>query len=177
MELVEVELPHLDAVRGAHRAIIFAEASAYHDRWIRERAAEYGADVRALVQAGFFIPATEYLAAQQTRRRILAEWRELWKGFDVLALPTSPIAAVRFDETSTLLSGEEIPLVRAYLDHTLPFNLTGQPALSIPCGFTRAHLPVGLQLVGRPFDESLLLRLGHAYERETRWYEHTPPVG
>jgi aspartyl-tRNA(Asn)/glutamyl-tRNA(Gln) amidotransferase subunit A len=77
---------------------------------------------------------------------------------------------------SAILNGVDHPLVRLYLDHTLPFNLTGQPALSVPCGFTSARLPVGLQFVGRPFDEALLLRLGHAYEGVTQWHERTPPV-
>src|SRR5204863_3283437 len=130
---LEVSLPHLDAIRGAHRAIIFAEAATYHDTWIRTRAAEYGEDVRALVQAGLFLPATQYLAAQQARRRILAEWQAIWERFDVLVLPTSPIAAAPFGAATATINGEEHPLVRLYLDHTLPFNLTGQPALSLPC--------------------------------------------
>ena len=74
------------------------------------------------------------------------------------------------------LKGEERPLVRVYLDHTLPFNLTGQPALSIPCGFTNKMLPVGLQLAGRPFDEGLLLRIGAAFESATTWHEKRPAL-
>jgi aspartyl-tRNA(Asn)/glutamyl-tRNA(Gln) amidotransferase subunit A len=175
--VVEVSLPHLDVIRGAHRAIIFAEASTYHDTWIRTRADEYGEDVRALVQAGLFLPATQYLAAQQARRRILAEWQTLWERFDVLVTPTSPIAATSFGAATALIDGQQHPLVRLYLDHTLPFNLTGQPALSVPCGFTQTGLPIGLQLVGRPFDEALLLRVAHAYERETPWHMQRPPVG
>jgi Asp-tRNA(Asn)/Glu-tRNA(Gln) amidotransferase A subunit family amidase len=75
-----------------------------------------------------------------------------------------------------MLGGKERPLLRVFLDQTLPFNLTGQPALSVHCGFTRAGLPVGLQLVGRPFEEALLLRVGAAFESETRWYKKAPPA-
>src|SRR5262249_50414773 len=107
---------------------------------------------------------------------ILAAWKAIWEAFDVLVTPTSPVAATPFGAATASIDGEEHPLVRLYLDHTLPFNLTGQPALSLPCGFTAANLPVGLQLVRRPFDEALLLRVAHAYEGETKWYERTPPV-
>lgn len=175
VRVVEVTLPHLDVIRGAHRAIIFSEATTYHDTWIRTRAAEYGEDVRALVQSGLFVPATQYLAAQQARRRILADWKALWQEFDVLVLPTSPIAATPFDAATAVIDGKEHLLLHLYLDQTLPFNLTGQPALSLPCGFTATKLPIGLQLVGRPFDEALLLRVAHAYERETPWHTACPP--
>lgn len=74
------------------------------------------------------------------------------------------------------LNGEEHPLVRALPDHTLPFNLTGQPALSIPCGFSKSGPPIDLQLVGRPFDEPLLLRAAAAFEAATDWHNRTPPV-
>ena len=78
--------------------------------------------------------------------------------------------------TTARLGDKDIPLVRAFLDLTLPFNLTGQPALSVPCGFTRAGLPIGLQLVGRPFDEATLFRAGAAYEAATDWHSRKPPI-
>lgn len=174
--LVEVTLPHLDVVLGAHRAIIFSEASTYHEKWLRTRADEYGDDIRALLQTGMFFTATQYLSAQQARRRIIAEWSEIWKKVDALVTPTSPIPAAKIGDATTPLGGEERPLVRVYLDSLLPFNLTGQPALSVPCGFTNNGLPIGLQLVGRSFDESLLLRIGHAYETQTAWHKRQPKV-
>ena len=106
----------------------------------------------------FSSPRRQYLAAQQARRNTIAAYRTLWRSFDVLVTPTSPIAAPLIGATTAQLGGKEIPLVRAFLDLTLPFNLTGQPAISVPCGFTRGGLPVGLQLVGRPFDEATLFR-------------------
>jgi aspartyl-tRNA(Asn)/glutamyl-tRNA(Gln) amidotransferase subunit A len=66
--------------------------------------------------------------------------------------------------------------VRAFLDVTLPFNLTGQPAISVPCGFTREGLPIGIQFVGRPFDEATLFRVGAAYESATDWHARKPPL-
>lgn len=172
--LTEVTLPHLDVVLGAHRAIIFSEASTYHEKWIRTRADEYGDDIRPLLQAGMFFTATQYLSAQQARRRIIAEWSEIWRNIDCLITPTVPIPATKIGAMTATLGGAERPLVRVYLDPLLPFNLTGQPALSVPGGFTKNGLPLGLQLVGRPFEEALLLRVAHAYETQTEWHKRQP---
>jgi aspartyl-tRNA(Asn)/glutamyl-tRNA(Gln) amidotransferase subunit A len=174
--LVEVRFPPLDPVIGAHRAIIFSEAGAAHEELIRTRAGELSDEVRPLLQSGLFLTASQYLGAQQARRKIIAGYRSLWRSFDVLVTPSSPIAAPLIGATTTMLGGKEIPLVRAFLDLTLPFNLTGQPALSVPCGFTRGGLPIGLQLVGRPFDEATLFRAGAAYEAATNWHSRKPPI-
>jgi aspartyl-tRNA(Asn)/glutamyl-tRNA(Gln) amidotransferase subunit A len=174
--LIDVRFPPLGPVIGAHRAIIFSEASAAHEELIRTRAVDLSDEVRPLLQSGLFLTATQYLAAQQARHNTIRAYRTLWRSFDVLVTPTSPIAAPVIGATTTLLDGKEVPLVRAFLDLTLPFNLTGQPALSVPCGFTRAGLPVGLQLVGRPFDEATLFRAGAAYEAATNWHSRTPPI-
>jgi aspartyl-tRNA(Asn)/glutamyl-tRNA(Gln) amidotransferase subunit A len=174
--LVDVRFPPLAPVVGAHRAIIFSEAAAAHEELIRTRAAEFSDEVRPLLQAGLFVTATQYLAAQQARRNTIAAYRELWRSFDVLVTATSPIAAPLIGATTTRLGEQEIPLVRAFLDLTLPFNLTGQPALSVPCGFTRSGLPIGLQLVGRPYDEATLFRAGAAYEAATDWHSRKPPI-
>ena len=95
---------------------------------------------------------------------------------DCLLTPTVPMTANKFDTNTAILGGTERPLVRAYLDHVLPFNLTGQPAVSIPCGFTRAGLPVGLQLVGKPWREDLILQVAYAHEQETKWHKRVPTV-
>ena len=174
--MVDVVFPPLDPVIGAHRAIIFSEAAAAHEELIRTRAAELSDEVRPLLQSGLFLTATQYLAGQQARRKTIAAYRELWRSFDVLVTPTSPIAAPKIGATSTQLGGKEVPLVRAFLDLTLPFNLTGQPAISVPCGFTGDGLPVGLQLVGRPFDEATLFRVAAAYEAATDWLSRKPPI-
>ncbi len=163
-ELVDVDWPSLEPVVGAHRSVLFAEASAAHEKMIRFQAAELSDDVRPLLQAGLFLTSGQYLAAQQARRKVIEQYRGLWSRFDLLVTPTSPIPAPEIGATTTRLDDREVPLVRAFLDLTLPFNLTGQPALALPCGFTRAGLPIGLQLVGRPFAERLLLQAGAAFE-------------
>ncbi len=174
--LVDVRFPSLEPVVGAHRAIIFSEAAAAHEEMIRTKGAELSDEVRPLLQAGLFLTAAHYLAGQQVRRQTIAAYRTLWQSFDVLVTPTSPVAAPTIGATTATLGGQEIPLVRAFLDLTLPFNLTGQPAISIPCGFTPAGLPVGLQLVGRPWDEATLFRAAAAYESATDWHNRKPGI-
>ena len=174
--LVDVRFPPLDPVVGAHRAIIFSEAAAAHEELIRTRASELSDDVRPLLQAGLFITATQYLTAQRMRQKTIAQYRELWRTFDVLVTPASPIAAPLIGATTARLADKDIPLVRAFLDLTLPFNLTGQPAISVPCGFTRGGLPIGLQLVARPFDEATLFRAAAAFEAATNWHSRRPPI-
>jgi aspartyl-tRNA(Asn)/glutamyl-tRNA(Gln) amidotransferase subunit A len=173
---VDVRFPAIDPVVGAHRAIIFSEAAAAHEELIRTRAADLSDEVRPLLQGGLFLTATQYLGAQQARKKTIAAYREIWRSIDVLITPTSPIAAPPIGATTARVGDREVPLVRAFLDLTLPFNLTGQPALSVPCGFTRAGLPIGLQLVGRPFDEATLFRAAAAYESATEWHSRTPPI-
>ncbi|HZW30449.1 MAG TPA: amidase family protein, partial [Isosphaeraceae bacterium] len=154
----------------------FSEAAAAHEELIRTRAGELSDEVRPLLQAGLFLTAAQYLAGQQARRKTIAAYRALWRSFDVLVTPTSPIAAPPIGATSARFGDKEVPLVRAFLDLTLPFNLTGQPAISVPCGFTRGGLPIGLQLVGRPFEEAALFRAAAAYESATNWHSRTPPI-
>jgi aspartyl-tRNA(Asn)/glutamyl-tRNA(Gln) amidotransferase subunit A len=173
---VAVRFPPIDPVVGAHRAIIFAEAAAAHEELIRTRAADFSDEVRPLLQAGLFLTATQYLGAQQARKKTIAAYREIWRSFDVLITPTSPIAAPPIGASTARIGDKNIPLLRAFLDLTLPFNLTGQPAISVPCGFTKAGLPIGLQLVGRPFDEATLFRAAAAYESATNWHLRTPAI-
>jgi len=172
---VEVHLPRLEEVVGVHRAILFSEASSFQRPHLAERARDFADDVRSLLLAGLFIPAVEYLDAQRARRIIRREWALVFESIDVLIAPTTPVPATKFGATTADVAGGPRPLVRAYLDLTLPFNLTGFPALSIPCGFSKGGLPIGMQLVGRPFGESVLLRVAHQYQQETDWHRRSPP--
>ncbi len=172
--LVDVRFPPIDAAIGAHRVVLFSEASAAHETMVRQRGGELSDDVRPLLQAGLFLTSAQYLAGRQARLQTIAEYRQLWKGFDALVTPASPIGAPAIGDTSTRLAGNDVPLVRAFLDLTCPFNLTGQPALVLPAGLTKGGLPIGMQLVGRPWEEATLLRIGAAFERATEWHKKRP---
>jgi aspartyl-tRNA(Asn)/glutamyl-tRNA(Gln) amidotransferase subunit A len=148
---------------------------AYHEPYLKTRASEYGADVRARLLTGQFVLATQYLKAQRARRVLRAEVDDALRTVDALLTPTTPIPAPRTDEREATVEGVRDD-VRAWLTRcTRPINLTGNPALSVPCGLTTKGLPIGLQLIGRHFDEATLLRLGHAYEAVSPFRNHRPP--
>jgi aspartyl-tRNA(Asn)/glutamyl-tRNA(Gln) amidotransferase subunit A len=167
---------------GALGAILVTEmasVTAWHDRYLRqpERRARYTPEVRALMDAGKFIFATDFLKAQRLRRVLTAEVRAAFDGVDVLATPTLPLCAWEVTESHVQIAGQPEHVLHACWRFTYPWNLTGLPALSVPCGFADG-LSVGLQLIGRPFDEATVLRVGHAYQEATRWQMQPPePVG
>lgn len=175
-QIVEVNLPHLSEVVGAHRAIIFSEASSYHRPLLEKQAADYGESIRPLLQTGLFLTAVEYLHAQRVRRIVRGAWKPVFQQIDALATPTVPLLAPKWGQQVAKLPGGEKPMVRAVLDFTLPFNLSGHPAVSIPCGFAEGQ-PIGLQLVGNPFAEGTILRIAHQYQLDTSWHQQVAPVG
>lgn len=174
---VEVKLPYLSEVVGAHRAILFPEASSYNQPYLQNRAEEYGDNIRPLLQGGLFLPAVDYLKGQRVRRVVRREWARVFESVDFLATPASPITASKFGDTTADLPGGQKPLVRAYLDMTCPFNLSGHPALSVPCGFSKKTMPIGLQLVGKPFGEATILRAAHQYQEATEWHSRMARPG
>lgn len=161
-ELVTIELPGYEHALSALFTIFPSEVSPTHRRWLAERPTEYHERTRRLLQLGTLIPSEHVSRASRHRRlmrdvvaRAFAEHR-----LDALVTPTLPCVPPRLDEMIPGDFGSLIPF-------TGPWNLTGQPAVSVPCGFTSETLPVGLQVVGRPFDEAGVLRVAAAYEAET----------
>lgn len=175
-ERVKVTLPHLEEVLGAHRAIIFSEASSYHQPFLKDHADRYGEATRLQLEAGLFLPAVDYLKGQRVRRVVRRAWAEVFRSVDCLLTPASQAVAARFGVEALALPGGQTPLLHAYLGLLLPFNLSGHPALAVPCGFSQDGLPIGMQLVGRPFDEATILRVAHQYQRNTEWRRQPPPV-
>ncbi len=167
--VTEVELP-LQAVTPRLMALVYAEAAAYHVDMMRDHAGDYGEDVRARIETGMKIPATNYLNEQRIRTQLIEEAREVFKRVDVLASPTTPITAPTFDAAEDPRAQGEI--VRL----TAPYDVTGIPAISVPCGFDSNGLPIGLMIGGRHFDEVTVCRVAHAYEQATDWHTRRPPV-
>jgi aspartyl-tRNA(Asn)/glutamyl-tRNA(Gln) amidotransferase subunit A len=163
-----VELPHPVQAARALLALLYVEASAYHAPDLKTRAADYSANTRDRLELGLLLPGTRYVAAQRARRIVVDAYRELFQRIDLLLTPVGPSAAYRLEDTPAqpiLESGDRMkPLIR----FTGPLNLTGQPALTIPAGRTAAGLPIGVQLVGRPFDETRLLQAGAALHARLR---------
>ena len=171
----DVEIPGVEAGVGATFGLVLAEAQLIHARSLRTRRADFGADVLALLSSPT-PDALSLMAGLRARDALTAAMRCTLESVDLLVTPATPICAARIGQETVRYGGVEEPVLNAMIRLTAPFNATGLPALSLPCGFTRAGLPVGLQLAGRPFDEATVLRAGHAYEQATGWHERRAPV-
>ncbi len=169
-EMIELSLPHVAEAPAAVTAIIVSEALAYHQRWLAERPQDYGDDVRTRLEMGLLYPAVSYVQAQRLRSLIVEEWRtQVFNRVDLLVVPTTPVPAPSLD-------GNNLQTTLRLTWVTSPFHLTGVPAISIPCGFTSGGLPIGLQLVGRWWEEGTVLRAAHAYQQATDWHTRFPPL-
>jgi len=174
-----VKIPDVEYASAAASIIYLAEAAAYHDDTIRVSPDLFLPATRRSVELGSYVLAKDYLHAQQYRRLLGRQVAAILEGVDVLATPTLPITATPLSQEVVRIRGESQPLRVAMLRNTEPWNLTGLPALSVPCGFSTRGLPIGLQIIGRPFQESVVLRVGHAYEQATDWHQRRPepPAG
>ena len=182
-EVREVDMPPElsdELFDNGYRAVQRPEATLYHTEmgWYPARAERYSPAVRDALEAGSRMLATTYIGGQRVRRAFTAKMRALLGDLDALAMPTLPIVAPRvaaLDEPIRLGGGEHTSGY-ALLRNNFPFDLTGQPSLALPCGFTDEGLPVSLQLAAGHFNEPALLRLGHAYQRVTDWHLRQPPL-
>ena len=172
----EISLPPPPEAVAALLAILMPEATVYHLPWLREQSESYSSAVRERLELGAVTPAVSYIQAQQVRRRIIDEFLTAMEPVDLLITPTGPTAATLLE--GDLITGDEAdPQVLAALIHFCgPFNLTGFPAVSVPCGFTASGLPIGMQLIGKPWEEGPLLAAAHAYEQVTDWHRRVPTV-
>ncbi len=175
--LVEVVMPDgVDDLLSVYRAVQRPEAFTYHTdmSWLAERADKYHPETLANLKLGAEYSAADYIRAQHRRRVFTDAMRAVLRQVDVLLTPTLAIPAPLADEYDSAFVVRGQALEGGSLRFTLPFNLTGQPALSIPCGFSASGLPIGAQLVAAHFNEPTLLRLGHAFQRATDWHMRRP---
>lgn len=164
--LVTVQIPELETAAAVGRTIISVEASYHLGRWLRQGAREIGPGIRSALELGELISGTDYLRATQARRALIERMRETFRRHRLHALVTPTLAR-------TAIPIAELP-GEPRLPFTIPFNLTGQPALTIPAGFGPDGLPIGVQIAGRPWDEPTVLRIGHAYQTVTNWHLAIP---
>lgn len=164
----EVELPSHELFHACGRIIILSECYAIHEKDLIERPELYGRPTRERLMAGAFVRGSDYVEALRMRREMTADLNAAMFGpYDAVIAPTTSLPASRFDAQPNdplALSG--------YM--TVPFNVTGSPAMSVCCGFTSDRLPISLQVVGKPFDEAMVLRVGAAYERASDWRIRRP---
>lgn len=175
--LREVEIPYAQQMMAVEFGLCVPEASAYHQSMLRERSEHYTDDVRVLLEAGELVLATQYLKALRVRTLVKEAFQRAFDGLDAILCPTLPATAARVNQdTFTFPSGAQRSVTDAYVGHSAPANVTGLPGLSVPCGFDAVGLPIGLQIIGRPFDEAAVLRIGQAYETATDWNDRRPPL-
>ena len=171
-QLRPVRVPDVEALNAAGRVILLAESSAlYEPYWGRRE--DFGADVLALLDQGRLVPATDYVNAQRLRSVLLKEFHALFRSIDCLFTPTTPTTAPRIGQNQVELDGQMIDTRLAATQFVRGMNVLGFPALSVPCGTSAASLPIGLQIIGRPFEEELLLSLGEALEER---FSYRPSV-
>jgi aspartyl-tRNA(Asn)/glutamyl-tRNA(Gln) amidotransferase subunit A len=174
--VVQVELPDQRQLTGASQLVLAVEAAAFHKRWMIERPQDYGAQVLMRLQNGLAIPGVSYLEALRWRGPALAAYLAAVANIDALIAPVSPIAAPTIAESDVGNGPDAEAVIQRLTRFTRPINYLGLPALSIPAGFTRGGLPVGMQLVGRSFDEAMLLRIGAAFQRATDFHDRVPQL-
>ncbi|MFD8801836.1 amidase [Streptomyces atroolivaceus] len=164
-ELVDVEIPMARYIQAVQWGLMVPEATAYHERSLRATPDLYAADVRILLEAGELTSAGDYLRAQRARTMMRDAWARMFDGIDVLAAPTVPMTAAEAgQETVEWADGTTEAVSDSYVRLCAPANITGVPALTLPVGHDRAGLPIGMQLMARPFQDATVLRVGRVYE-------------
>ncbi len=168
--ITEVNVDFLKEAAHANSLMTQADGAAFHRERLMEHPDWFGADVRKRLETGAAFTSSEYVLARRTQVEARRRCEILFEQYDVLLLPTTPISA-------PVLEGENaVERARQLTRFTAPFNLTGLPALSVPCGFTKDGLPIGLQIVSRAWNESGVLRAGYAYQQATEWHTAKPKI-
>jgi aspartyl-tRNA(Asn)/glutamyl-tRNA(Gln) amidotransferase subunit A len=167
-----VDVERTDKIFETWRPIRLAEATSIHNEWIVSRRQEYGEDVRRMLEMGFEITAVKYInALYKWREEIKDAFLKAMSGYDALLVPTTMIPAPLFDQKEVNVGGKTIDVYSCLSKLTTVFNITGLPALNIPAGLVDSKLPIGVQLVGRPFDESRIIKIAYTWEHHYNLFE------
>lgn len=165
----EITIPSLQHAGAMQPVIMLSEAFTYHERPLRRTPELFGDMVRARFRMGGLFTSADYVQAQRVRAVLKRECAAALQKVDLIASPTMSTPAPPFAGMDAMTTARRISF-------TGPYNLTGMPAISVPCGFTPEGLPVGLQLAGKPFDEPTVLRAAYTYQQHARWFEKRPAM-
>jgi aspartyl-tRNA(Asn)/glutamyl-tRNA(Gln) amidotransferase subunit A len=172
--VVTVELPDQRQLTAACQLVLAVEAASFHKRWLIERPQDYGPQVLMRLQNELAIPGVSYLEAMRWRGPALAAFNAAVTDVDAVIAPVAPVPAPTIAESDVGNSPDAESVIQRLTRFTRPINYLGLPSLAIPAGFTNAGLPVGMQLIGRSFDEAMLLRIGAAFQRATDFQDRVP---
>jgi len=173
-EIVKVDLPDQRQLTAACQFVLATEAAAFHRRWMIERPQDYGAQVYMRLQNGLAISAVSYLEAMRWRGPALAAYLAAVEGTDAVIAPVAPMPAPTIAESDVGNSHDAEAVIQRVTRFTRPINYLGLPSLSIPTGFANNGLPIGMQVIGRSFDEAMLVRIGAAFQRATDFHNRVP---
>jgi len=175
-EIVEIRINELDYAGAIGMPILLSDTSEWHRNYLRTRGDRYVPATRIMLELGEFVLGAQYVTAQRARAALRERVRNAFNAhrLDGMIGPTLPTTTMPVDQLSVDLTGEGDTALSAFLHHTFMGNLLGIPALSFPCGFSSKGLPAGFQVYGRPFDESMLFRVAHAYQQVTDWHTRRP---
>jgi aspartyl-tRNA(Asn)/glutamyl-tRNA(Gln) amidotransferase subunit A len=173
----EVEIPLIAQSAAISTAITYGDVSGVHREGIDQRLHEYDYNIQLRLLTGAILPAQAHQKAVRLRHMLRQQILDALEKVDVLVMPTSSIPASLIPEKAGIENKEAfLEMLGGRRSYTAPFNLASTPALSINCGFTVEGLPVGLQIAGKPFDESTVFQVAAAYEQATDWSSRRPPV-
>jgi aspartyl-tRNA(Asn)/glutamyl-tRNA(Gln) amidotransferase subunit A len=147
-----------------------SDAAAFHRERLQARPQDFGPDVRKRLETGAAYTSAEYILARRAQVTLRRQFEGFFDQYDILLTPTTAITAPPIEGPDAI---EQARLLTRY---TAPFNLTGLPALSLPCGFSSGGLPIGLQLIARPWAEAKILQAAYAYEQATEWHRRKPSL-
>jgi len=171
VEIVPFEVPHYEAMHDGTFIALQAEAFSWHRNQLRDKWTQYGRPTRLTIAQGALISAGDLVQVERVReiarKAVLAQMDEA--GVEVLLSPTTGYGATPFE-------GADRKAISLAAIHTPAWNSTGFPALSVPMGFDQDGMPCGMQIIGRPFEDDVVLRLGHRYQQLTEWHKHAPPL-
>jgi aspartyl-tRNA(Asn)/glutamyl-tRNA(Gln) amidotransferase subunit A len=174
-----VHIEQTDKIFDSWRAIRLGESAAVHEQWIKTKRGEYGQNVIVMLEKGMEVTAVEYINAHKSRMEIKTAFLKSMTDYDALLAPTTIIPAPLLDDTTVKINEDTIEVYEALSRLTTVFNITGLPAMNVPAGFIEGEeknkLPIGVQLVGRPFDEETLLKISNIYDENYKVYEEMIP--
>jgi aspartyl-tRNA(Asn)/glutamyl-tRNA(Gln) amidotransferase subunit A len=175
-QIIQVELPDQRQLSAACQLLLAVEAAAFHKRWLIERPQDYGAQVLMRLQNGLAIPGVTYLETMRWRGPALAAHVAATCQVDAVIAPVAPMPAPTIAESDVGNSPDAEAVIQRLTRFTRPINYLGLPSLAIPSGFTKAGLPVGMQLIGRSLDEATIMTIGAAFQRATDFHQKVPAL-